>query len=293
METSNQLSIGKRILYSAGYMALAFAMMYLGGAVGFILTAALDESNNAVLAFLGQYASFIGVWIVFIGYALIFKKEKYLLSKLGRKESGNKVLFSLGVGLVLGLGLNLAVGGVAILQKNISLTYAGFNPGMFLAFLVAITIQSGGEEIMTRWFTYEHVKKYFPETPIVPILANALFFMAFHLGNAGISLLPLVNLLLVGILYSLLVYCLHSFWAGVVAHATWNFCQNIILGLPNSGITSAYSVFSFDAANATNGFAYDTAFGIEGSIMTTILLAGACVVIFLIGRKRQIKGGNA
>lgn len=230
---------------------------------------------------------------MFIGYALIFEKEKPLLAKLGRKESGNRVLFSLGAGLVIGLGLNLAVGVVALLQKNITLTYTGADPAMFCAFLAAITIQSGGEEIISRWFIYEHVKKRFPEKPVVPILVNTLFFMALHLQNNGISVLPLVNLVLVGILYSLLVYCFHSFWAAVVAHASWNFCQNIILGLPNSGTPSAFSVFSFDAASATNGFAYDTAFGIEGSVMASLLLAGACVVILFICRKRRTSGVNA
>lgn len=293
MDTSRQLSIGKRILYSAGYMILAFALMELGGFVGLGIISALEESQNTVITFLAQYAAFIGVWIVFIGYALINKKERYLLAKLGRKESGNRVFLSLGVGMVLGLVLNLSIGTAAILQKNISLTYAGFNPGLFFAFLVAVTIQSGGEELITRWFVYEHINKYFSEKPIVPILVNAAFFMVFHLTNEGISLLPLVNLLLVGILYSLLVYYLHSFWAGVVAHASWNFCQNIILGLPNSGIPTAFSVYSFDAANATNGFAYDTAFGIEGAAMTAILLAGSCVMICLVGRKRQMKRNNA
>lgn len=194
---------------------------------------------------------------------------------------------------MLGLGLNLATGGVAILQKNIALTYVGVDPAMFCAFLLAVTIQSGGEELVTRWFIYENVKKYFPNKPIVPILLNACFFMVLHLTNPGISFMPLVSLVLVGILYSLLVYYFHSFWAAVVAHASWNFCQNIILGLPNSGTPSAFSMYSYDAAAATNGFAYDTAFGIEGSIMAAILLAGACVVIFLIGRKRQAKAVEA
>lgn len=44
METSNQLPLGKRILYSAGYLLLAFALMQAGGLVGFILTGAFEES---------------------------------------------------------------------------------------------------------------------------------------------------------------------------------------------------------------------------------------------------------
>lgn len=293
MEATKPLSLTKRILLSAFCLALAFGLMELGGFVGLILVGSLEDSENKIISFLGQYATFIGVWVVFIGFALISKKHRPLLAKLGRKESGNRFFFSVGAGLVLGLGLNLAAGVVAALQKNISLTYDSFRPALFFAFLLAVTIQSGGEELICRWFVYENLKKYFPKTPVVPILVNALFFMSFHLFNDGISLLPLVNLFAVGILFSLLVYYFHSFWAGVVAHATWNFCQNIILGLPNSGITSAFSVYSFDAAAATNGFAYDTAFGIEGSVMAFLLLAGSCVVLYLIGRKRMAKAANA
>lgn len=57
---------------------------------------------------------------------------------------------------MLGLGLNLATGGVAILQENIALTYVGVDPAMFCAFLLAVTIQSGGEELVTRWFMSEN-----------------------------------------------------------------------------------------------------------------------------------------
>lgn len=289
MEASNQPSLGKRILKVLGFLALSFLLMQLGGITEIFFGDAMEACEDKVLVFFLQYASFIGIWIAFIAFALLNKKQKPLLKKLGRQESGNRVLFALGAGLVLGLGLNLAVGGVAMLQKNITLTYAGFNPGLFFAFMVAVFIQSSAEELVTRWFIYENVKKLFPSKAIVPILVNACFFMALHLFNNGISPLPLVSLVLVGILYSLLVYYFNSIWAAMVAHASWNFCQNILLGLPNSGIVSAFSVFRMDAANATNGFAYDTAFGIEGSPMAAILLAVAIVALILIGRKKQQK----
>ncbi len=45
-------------------------------------------------------------------------------------------------------------------------------------------------------------------------------------------------------------------------HTAWNFMQNIVLGLPNSGANVPYSIFKLEEG-ASNSFFYDTGFGIE------------------------------
>ncbi len=289
MENTAQPSLAKRVLLTLAYLGITFSLMFAGELIGSTVMLPLTRSKNEILVFLGKYASFIGYWIVFIGFAFIFKVQRPFLYGLSRREKGNRVHTALLIGLPLGIGLNLLAGVTALLHKDISLSYAGFDPWMLLVFILGVFIQSSAEELITRGFIFENVKRYFPNTPIVPILVNSMFFMVLHLANDGISFLPLLNLLLAGILYSLLVWYFHSIWAAMIAHMSWNFCQNILLGLPNSGIASAFSVFAYDASAASNSFAYDTAFGIEGSILCSALLAAACVLLWLIGRRRQAK----
>ena len=73
----------------------------------------------------------------------------------------------------------------------------------------------------------------------------------------------------------------------MAAHGAWNFTQNIIFGLPNSGITVPFSVFKLDASTARNSFAYNVGFGIEGTLVADIVLILACVIMYLWGRNKK------
>jgi hypothetical protein len=70
-------------------------------------------------------------------------------------------------------------------------------------------------------------------------------------------------------------------------HTLWNFAQNIVYGLPNSGVVSLYSVFKLDAASS--GFFFDPVFGVEGSIGAVILLALTLVGLVAYAKKRGLK----
>ena len=83
---------------------------------------------------------------------------------------------------------------------------------------------------------------------------------------------------------ALIVYYFDSIWVPIIAHTTWNFTQNIVLGLPNSGIVFPVSVFKLDAG--ANNFAFDSTFGVEGSILSIILHAIVCVGLYYFGRKK-------
>ena len=278
-----------RILKVLVSLGITYVLFMAGIRLGFFLVKPMTSSANRAVAFAGLYAAMIGLWFTFLGFCAAVKNQRHLFSKLGRRETGNNLKTALLIGLPLGLGMNLLIALVALIQGNITLTFRTFDPLMLLLFILVVFIQSCSEELMARWFIYENVKRWFPKTPAVPILVNAGFFMILHLFNDGITWLSVVNLVLVGILYSLLVYYYHSIWAAVVAHTTWNFCQNIILGLPNSGQPSDFSIFTLDAAKATNGFAYDTGFGLEGSVLTLIFLGLACLAIIWFGKKRQAR----
>lgn len=259
----------------------------VGGVLGYMIVMPMIKSADPVINFAGMYLAFIGIWIIVLLYCAIIKRNRQYLPLLGKGAKGNNIKTALILGLSCGIGINLFVAIVAMLHGDLHLSYAEFNPLLFLLFIFAVMVQSGAEELVCRWYVYQKLSTLFPKFPIAPAILNAAIFSVGHLNNPGVTKLALANIFIVGILYSLIIYYFDSFWAVVVAHTSWNFCQSILLGLPNSGIVSAYSVFRLDASTARDSLVYSTNFGIEGTVLTVALLVIACVVIVILGRKRK------
>ena len=236
------------------------------------------------------YIGFISIWICGLIIISVFKGYRPILKAFSTKLKGNNIKTAIIGGLSLGLVLNLLIALVAIATGSIKLHYEGLGLGAFLLLLIAVLIQSGAEEFVARVFIYQRLRKNFPKWPVVAILGNGLFFILIHFGNPGMTFISELMLLLVSIMYSLVVYYFDSIWIPIVAHTTWNFTQSIVLGLPNSGIVFPVSVFKLDAG--TNNFAFDSTFGVEGSILTIILHAIVCVGLYYYGRKKGAKETN-
>ena len=65
-------------------------------------------------------------------------------------------------------------------------------------------------------------------------------------------------------------------------HTAWNFTQNFLFGLPNSGLVSEASIWGLDAASARDSLVYNVAFGVEGAVPAVIadaLLGIICLVL--------------
>ena len=286
METEKkEKSLIARIMLCIMTVIASIAALIIGGSVlGEALLSPMLNSSDSTLVFLGNYASFIGIWIVFLLISLIGKDNRKEIAALKFKKE--RVKTSLVLGLCCGLCLNLFVGIVAAIHGDIQLSFNTIDIPMILLFLVCVAIQSGAEELAMRWFVFRHLRRYFPNIPAIAIIVNSMLFAALHLMNPGITIFSLLSVGLSGLVFSLIVYYFDSFWGAVIAHTGWNYCQSILLGLPNSGVVSEYSVFKLDAANARDSFAYSASFGIEGSLLTVILLTLTCAVLIYLGRKK-------
>ena len=107
--------------------------------------------------------------------------------------------------------------------------------------------------------------------------------LSLAMGNPGVTKLGLLQVFLIGVLFSLIVYYWDSLWTVIWAHTAWNFSQSIVFGLPNSGIVSKYSVFKLEAASARDGIFYNTSFGVEGSMGANVMIAAAIVIVLIYG----------
>lgn len=230
------------------------------------------------------YFSFIGIWICGLAIIFVFKGYRPILKSFSPKLKGNNLKAVLVGGLSLGVGLNMILALVAIATGAIKIHYVGLGLGTIVLLFISVLIQSGAEELVARVFIYQRLRRDFPKWPLIAILGNGLFFLQIHIGNPGVTFSSLLLMLLVSIMYSLIVYYFDSVWIPIVAHTTWNFTQNIILGLPNSGIVFPVSMYKLDAG--ISNFAFDPAFGIEGSILAIVLHIAMCVCLYWLGRKK-------
>lgn len=264
---------------------LTLLLLTLGEFIGVTLEFIpfMTSSDFAVTATL--YLEFIGIWIVFLLYMRFTKKNRPLLKAVGRRTAGNNWKMLL-LGFVLGFGLNGICFLAAWLHKDIFISYDSFQPVYFIILFAAVFVQSSAEELLCRGFLYQRLRMGY-KSPAVAIIGNSLLFAVLHLLNDGVTALAIFDIFVTGILFSLIVYYMDSLWCAMALHAAWNFTQNILLGLPNSGMVAPYSVFRLDASTARDSFAYNVGFGIEGTVFADAVMILACVGIWLWGRKRK------
>ena len=158
---------------------------------------------------------------------------------------------------------------------------------MLLAF-IAVFFQSASEEVWCRGFVYERVNIHYPLW--VAILINSVVFGLLHIFNDGVTALAIVNIIICGIGYSLLRWYTGSIWTAFGIHTMWNFTQNFIFGLPNSGLVSEVSMFRLDAATGIDSLMYSYEFGVEGA-WPALFIDGliAIVIIVLACRNGRIR----
>ena len=188
----------------------------------------------------------------------------------------------LGAGLLLGFLTNFFCILCALIHGDIKL-YPDFSasqvPLMIFA-LVSVFFQSTSEELWCRCFLYDRINVHYPLW--MAIVINGSLFGLMHLANPGMSALALADLIICGVSYSMLRWYSGSIWTCFGIHTMWNFTQNFLFGLPNSGLVSEASVFHLDAATGISNWIYSYEFGVEGgapAVFIDLLLAVAIIIL--------------
>lgn len=241
-----------------------------------------EQSGAWITGF--SYLSFIGIWLLLLLILYTVKRNRPILAAAWIHSPGNNAGFLL-LGLFFGFALNGLCALAAWLNQDIRLTYDSFDPVSLLLVFLAVFIQSSAEEMLCRGYLYQKLRCSYRH-PAAAIVGNSLLFALLHLTNTGVTILSIVNIFVIGIVFSLVVYYYDSLWCVFALHTAWNFTQNILLGLPNSGQTMPYSVFKLDAASARDSLFYNVGFGIEGTFFSVILLILCCSLLILIQHKK-------
>lgn len=266
-------------------LLVGFIILILSEALGSIILPEISIKNGYLYTFT-QYISFIFLWLVVMVTVLVFRKNRYIKNYITSQSKGNKISY-LFLGLLVGFLLNGFCAAVAVIHGDFKIEYSTFELIPVMGLFLAVFVQSSAEEVLCRGFLYQRLLKS-TSSPWFTIIGNSLFFAILHLLNDGITFLAFYDLFITGVLFSLVVYYFDSLWMAMGIHATWNFTQSIILGLPNSGASFPYSIFKLGSSPINENFAYDKGFGLEGTILSSVLISLVCVFIYFWKDKRKV-----
>lgn len=149
--------------------------------------------------------------------------------------------------------------------------------GILFTGLVFFLFQGTWEEIIYRSYLMPHFSKFMGDAASI-VISSALFTLG-HALNPGIQLLPVVNLFLASLVFSLVYYRTGSLLIIGIGHGLWNYAQGFVFGAEVSGNHVASSLFQSQAV-AGKDLISGGAFGFEGGLVTTFT-ALLLIVIFL------------
>lgn len=250
-----------------------------------LFTSGLLKGNVYFYTFI-LYIQSIYIWFVVLFVLFIFKNNHYIIDKITTKTKGNNMA-NLFWGLFIGFVLNGLCALIAMINGDFTLRFSQFEIFRAFGLFFAVFVQSSAEELLCRGFMYQRLLKS-TNSPAFAIIFNSLFFAALHLFNNGMSILPFYCILIFGVFASMLVYYFDSLWMVMGLHAMWNFTQSILFGLPNSGTNVPYSIFKI-GSSVKESFAYNPIFGLEGTILSSVLMTACCVALYLWKSKKKVE----
>lgn len=214
-------------------------------------------------------------------------KEKRQFASLGfeqRSTAGGKILRGLGVGLLMMLVCVL----VPLLTGQATLTWSAPDASALLfivIMLIAFLLQGSTEEILTRGFLTQAVARRFGLA--IAIGVQAVVFALMHGSNPGMGVMPIVNLILFAVFASFYSLADGSLWGICAMHGIWNWAQGNLFGVAVSGQQTADSFFAYTINADSSSLLTGGAFGIEGSLVTTIVYLLGIALAFRAFRRRS------
>jgi membrane protease YdiL (CAAX protease family) len=108
----------------------------------------------------------------------------------------------------------------------------------------------------------------------------SLLFACVHLGNGGENVYGILQVFLAGIVLAYGLWKTGSLWWSIGFHCTWDWSQSFLYGVADSGNISFGRLFiTHPQGKAILSGGAD---GPEGSILSTVALLIACVVIYFL-----------
>ena len=240
--------------------------------------------QDAMLYEFAYWAAYCTLFLLSTAAILLYMRvtDRAVLSRLAPGRGTGRAL---AIGSLVGIGLNLLCVLLAAATGCFTLTFSGFKP-LVLPMLLFCFFTCSCEELFCRGYVLEYLKKRYPIE--VAAFAGGVLFIFHHIDNMqyyGFNAFFALNAFLICMLLVLITEMTGSIWAAFGVHTLWNFNQQFVMGLPNSGVSSTLSIFR--AENAVSGMFFDPQFGLEGAPGTTLVYLLAIAALLMLLRRRR------
>lgn len=134
------------------------------------------------------------------------------------------------------------------------------------SWILVFVVVAFAEEMLNRGFFMAVLRR--TRNIYVIMLVPSCIFGCIHLMNPGVTVFSILNIVLVGVLFSYIFVKSGNIWMCIGYHFTWNTFQGVIYGMPVSGLgVKGMITTTFTSDTVLNG----GGFGIEGGILTTLV----------------------
>lgn len=266
------------ILFLVEYILLFIMANIIGSLV--VISRSIRENIYIILMFSQEI---VLILTPILSWKVLFKKD---LSLIGLKALNKKEVKNLILGSVMGIAaITLAFILIIISKSGVlvnSLLEPRFSLSLVVYFILFIFV-GFTEELLSRGYIIGAMEVS-SNNKLFAVMVSAVIFSLMHYGNNGFSLIPFLNIFLVGILFGFMYVKTKSIWLSTGFHITWNFFQGCIYGMPVSGITTPKL---YEMTFVGNSILNGGTFGPEGGLIVTMVIILMLVsLIFLIKNKK-------
>ncbi len=276
-------------------LAQGIAMESMGGAQGISsenLASIMMKSPAMYILMAIAYVAMIGVYLLIVN--IVEEKNAGSIGlRFSSRADRKKAVLSYLRGLGIGAAMMTAVFGLLIVTGNASIVDIGIAPEqtvVFISMLVMWIPQGATEEIMTRGYMMSRISPRLGRAGAVAV--SSALFAAMHMGNNGVNVIAIINLVAVAVFFALLTLLTEELWTVCALHTIWNLTQGNIFGFWVSGNAPAASILSTSSTAGSQEIITGGAFGPEGGLVVTLVtgLAIAIVSILLLRRRNSYAG---
>ena len=273
-----EFETSEKIFASWWIRSLAFIAIATILSIGFYIIDAVTFGTNLTfkIGFGSDLLRLIGL-VIDLMLMLCFLALSYLIDifRVGSKPFSFGLLITPNTKKDIKIGeLICLVGFSAVIL--ISLIFSnkitfGFQVGFVSFILTTFYILIGAilEELIFRGIVFQALLDRFGVGKAIFI--SSIVFAIGHFLNPNLSTIGFVNIIIGGVLLSVMFIRTRSLWLVISFHFTWNWLQAFIMGSPVSGNNFGISLISLDFYNLPS-WLFGGAFGIEGGILSTCIL---------------------
>lgn len=263
-------------------VGLGFLTIGVAGALKPIIPATEGSflSHSYEVVMFSLQIAFLALWLKFF--------ERRDFSSIGLRCSG--WLRKFGIGLVIGIAMNLTVAILLVLLGGYS--FAGVAPdpdlavpltGLVIISLGIVIIQATGEELWFRGFLLQTGARKLPG-----IVAITLPAVVFWLAHMVFDIFGAINMVIFGILAGLIALKQGHLFTVAGIHTGWNWFMGNVIGAPVSGIAPREATWLVLAPNDdAPGYLNGSGLGLEGTIVCTLVWSASLVAAYIFFRKAE------